>query len=226
MAPDVVVGWRRPAAAADRTFTDVLASRFAGRTELDVAADLARLLVEHGHASADFTIVASGPNGASPHHEPSDRVIGDGDLVVMDFGGVLDGYCSDTTRTVVVGEPSAEQADVHAVVERAQRAAREAVRPGVALQEVDRAARRVIVDAGYGERFIHRTGHGIGIEVHEEPYVIEGNETPMEAGMTFSVEPGVYLPGAFGVRIEDIVVVTDDGVEALNDSPRGLRSVA
>jgi Xaa-Pro aminopeptidase len=186
----------------------------------------ARLLTEHGHATVDFTIVGSGPNGASPHHEPSDRRIMEGDLVVMDFGGVLDGYCSDTTRTVVVGAPTPHQAKVHAVVEDAQRAARDAVRPGVALQEVDRVARQVISEAGFGDRFVHRTGHGIGIEVHEAPYVVEGNATLMEPGMTFSVEPGIYLPGEFGVRIEDIVAVTDTGVEALNASPRGLTVVA
>ncbi len=216
---------RRAGAAADRAFVDVVRLPFAGRREDEVAADLARLLREHGHSSVDFTIVAGGPNGASPHHEPGARVVLPGDVVVMDFGGVLDGYCSDTTRTVVVGDPTPEQREVHGVVEAAQRAARRAVRPGHALQEVDRAAREVIAAAGYGERFIHRTGHGIGIEVHEPPYVIEGNETPMEPGMTFSVEPGIYLPGAFGVRIEDIVAVTADGVETLNDSPRGLSIV-
>jgi Xaa-Pro aminopeptidase len=147
-------------------------------------------------------------------------------VVVLDFGGVLDGYCSDTTRSVVAGDPTVEQIQVHGVVERAQAAARATVRPGVALREVDRAARDVIADAGYGERFIHRTGHGIGIEVHEEPYVTADNEALMEPGMTFSVEPGIYLPGAFGVRIEDIVAVTRDGAEAFNDSPRGLTIVA
>ena len=217
---------RRAGAAADRTFADIVTRPFAGRRETEVAADLAGLLVDHGHDRADFTIVASGPNAASPHHEPGERTIGAGDVVVMDFGGSLDGYFSDTTRTVVVGEPTAEQARVHDAVRRAQAAGTSAVRPGVAIQEVDRAARAVLVDAGLGDAFIHRTGHGIGMEVHEPPYAVEGDATELRPGMTFSVEPGAYLAGAFGVRIEDIVAVTDDGVEPLNDSPRDLTVVA
>jgi D-alanyl-D-alanine dipeptidase len=224
--PDELDALRRAGAAADRTFADVIAMSFAGRRELDVAADLADLLVAHGHDRADFTIVASGPNAASPHHEPGERTIAEGELVVLDFGGALDGYFSDTTRTVAVGEVSAEAREVHEVVRRAQAAACDAVRPGAAAQDVDRAARRVIEEAGYGDRFIHRTGHGIGLEVHEPPYVIEGNELVLAPGMTFSVEPGVYLEGRLGVRIEDIVAVTDDGVERLNTSPRELRTVA
>jgi D-alanyl-D-alanine dipeptidase len=146
--------------------------------------------------------------------------------VVLDFGGGADGYCSDITRTVFVGEPDAEQRAVYDVVRAAQQAAFEAVRPGVAAQDVDRAARAVIGEAGYGERFVHRTGHGIGIEVHEHPYIVEGNETPLAAGMTFSDEPGVYLPGRFGVRIEDQVVVTEDGAERLNEASRDLTVVS
>ncbi|HSM44516.1 MAG TPA: M24 family metallopeptidase, partial [Acidimicrobiia bacterium] len=169
----------------------------------------------------EFGIVASGPNGASPHHHGGDWVIEDGDVVVCDFGGRLDGYFSDSTRTFVVGDARAEQAEVHEVVEAANQAGRDAVAPGVPCQEVDRAARRVIEDAGYGEFFIHRTGHGIGLEVHEHPYMVEGNDLPLEPGMTFSIEPGIYLPGSFGVRIEDIVVCTDDGAESLNRSDRG-----
>jgi D-alanyl-D-alanine dipeptidase len=216
---------RRAAAAADATFDDVCELPFAGRREEEVAADLARLLVEHGHDRADFTIVASGPNAASPHHEPGARTIERGDAVVLDFGGPLDGYFSDTTRTVVVGEPPDGFEPVYAIVREAQAAAVEAVRPGVAIQEVDRAARRVISDGGYGERFVHRTGHGIGLEVHEPPYAVEGDVTALEPGMTFSVEPGIYLEGRFGVRIEDIVVVTTDGVERLNTTTRDLRNV-
>lgn len=223
---DELAALRRAGAAADRTFADIVAARFAGRAEREVAHDLAALLVHHGHTTAEFTIVASGPNGASPHHEPGERVIEQSDVVVMDFGGVLDGYCSDTTRTVVVGEPSREHLRVHDAVHRAQRAATATVRPSVPIQEVDRAARAVLVDAGLGERFIHRTGHGIGIEVHEPPYAVEGDLTPLRPGMTFSVEPGAYLDGAFGVRIEDIVAVTPDGVEELNRSPRDLTVVA
>jgi Xaa-Pro aminopeptidase len=207
-------------AAADATFADILRVPFAGRRERDVAADLARLLVEHGHASADFTIVGSGPNGANPHHGAGERVIAAGDAVVLDFGGTFDGYGSDTTRTVHVGEPSAEHLRVHEVVRAAQQAGFEAVRPGSACQDVDRAARAVIEEAGYGELFTHRTGHGIGVTVHEPPYIVEGETQPLVAGMCFSIEPGIYVPGEFGVRIEDIVAVTADGGRRLNDSPR------
>jgi Xaa-Pro aminopeptidase len=223
--PDELDALRRAGAAADATFGDVVGLRFAGRREDEIAADLGRLLVEHGHARADFTIVGSGPNGASAHHEPGGRVIEPGDAVVLDFGGELDGYYSDTTRTVVVGGSPPGFDEVFRAVFEAQAAGVAAIRPGVPIQEVDRAARAVTRDAGFADRFIHRTGHGIGLEIHEPPYVIEGNETPLEAGMTFSVEPGIYLEGRFGVRIEDIVAVTSDGVERLNRSPRELRTV-
>ena len=213
-------------AAADAVFEETAATRFSGRTEAEIAAELGERLVAHGHSTVEFTIVASGPNGANPHHEESDRVVQDGDMVVLDFGGTMDGYGSDTTRTVHVGEPTDEEAEVHAVVRRAQQAAFEAVRPGVACQDVDRAARRVIADAGYGERFIHRTGHGIGLTAHEPPYMVEGETRPIEAGMCFSIEPGIYLPGRFGVRIEDIVVATEDGARRLNDTSRELRIVS
>jgi Xaa-Pro aminopeptidase len=169
--------------------------------------------------------VASGPNGANPHHEPGDRVIREGDMVVLDFGGLKDGYGSDTTRTVHVGEPSAVEREVHDVVRAAQQAAFEAVRPGVACQEVDRVARRIIEDAGYGEFFIHRTGHGIGLTTHEPPYLVRGEEQPLVPGMCFSIEPGIYLPGRFGVRIEDIVTVTGSGGHRLNDTDHGLAIV-
>jgi Xaa-Pro aminopeptidase len=212
--------------AADATYEEIVQLRFAGRRETEVAADLARLLRGFGHEQVDFTVVGSGPNGANPHHEAGERTIQHGDAVVLDFGGVADGYCSDITRTVFVGEPSAEQAAVYGIVREAQQAAFEAVRPGVAAQDVDRAARAVIADAGYGERFVHRTGHGIGLEIHEPPYIVEGNATPLAAGMTFSDEPGIYLPGRFGVRIEDQVVVTEDGAERLNEATRDLTVVS
>ena len=213
---------RRAAQAADAALADVVRGRFAGRREDEIAADLAEGLLAHGHERVEFTIVATGPNAASPHHEPSARTIEPGDAVVLDFGGVLDGYCSDTTRTLSVGEPDRLLAEVHAVVREAQAAARAVVGPGVAIREVDRAARSVIEAAGYGERFFHRTGHGIGMEVHEPPYAEEGDATVLAPGMTFSVEPGIYLEGRLGVRIEDIVAVADDGVDVLNRSPREL----
>ncbi len=212
-------------AAADATYEQILGVRFAGRKETDVAADLARLLREFGHEQVDFTVVGSGPNGANPHHEAGDRVIEVGDAVVLDFGGLMNGYGSDTSRTVCVGEPSAEVREVHEIVRQAQQAGVDAVRPGVACQDIDRAARKVITDAGYGEQFIHRTGHGIGTTTHEPPYMIEGEEQPLVPGMCFSVEPGIYLAGRFGVRIEDIVTVTEDGSRRFNDTDRHLRLV-
>ncbi|MFF7235014.1 M24 family metallopeptidase [Streptomyces collinus] len=209
-------------AAADATFEEIRKVTFAGRRESDVGQDLAGLLRRFGHSQVDFTIVGSGPNGANPHHEVGDRVIQRGDMVVLDFGGLKDGYGSDTTRTVHVGEPTEEERTVHDIVRAAQEAGFRAVRPGVACQEVDRAARAVITDAGYGEYFIHRTGHGIGVTTHEPPYMIEGEEQPLVPGMCFSVEPGIYLPGRFGVRIEDIVTVTADGGRRLNDTTREM----
>lgn len=196
--------------------------RFEGRTEIDVARDLQAMTVEEGHEVSEFAIVGSGPNGASPHHHPGDRVIENGDVVVCDFGGRWGGYFSDSTRTFVVGDPTEEQVEVHSVVAASNEAGRLAAMPGVPCEAVDTAARQVIVEAGYGEYFIHRTGHGIGLEVHEHPYMVEGNNRTLEDGMAFSVEPGVYLPGRFGVRIEDIFVC---GVGSLNDSERGLVSV-
>jgi Xaa-Pro aminopeptidase len=223
--PDELDALRHAARAADETFRQVVQLPFVGRREEEVAADLARLLVEHGHRTAGFTIVASGPNGASPHHEAGGRTIVPKDTVVMDFGGELAGYFSDTTRTVAVLEPSDGLEAIFAVVRDAQSAAVEAVRPGVTTDSIDAAARGVIDEAGYGELFIHRTGHGIGLEIHEPPYVVAGDGTVLEPGVTFSVEPGIYLAGRFGVRIEDIVAVTDDGVERLNRSTRDLTIV-
>lgn len=213
-------------AAADAAYEEIRNARFAGRTESDVAADLAALLRRFGHSQVDFTVVGSGPNGANPHHEAGERVIREGDMVVLDFGGLVHGYGSDTTRTVHVGEPTAEEREIHDVVRAAQEAGFRAVRPGAACQEVDRAARRVIADAGYGEYFIHRTGHGIGTTTHEPPYMIEGEEQPLVPGMCFSVEPGIYLPGRFGVRIEDIVTVTGSGGRRLNDTAREMAIVS
>ena len=212
----------RAGAAADAAFEDVLRVRFAGRRESEVAADLADLLRRYGHGQVDFTIVGSGPNGADPHHGAGERVIEPGDAIVLDFGGLLDGYGSDTSRTVSVGEPSEELRAVHGIVRQAQQAAFEAVRPGVQCQEIDRVARQIISDAGYGDHFIHRVGHGIGVTTHEPPYLVEGETQVLVPGMCFSVEPGIYLPGRFGVRIEDIVTVTEDGGRRLNNTTREL----
>jgi Xaa-Pro aminopeptidase len=221
--PDEVAALRRAGAAIDRVHARIGEWLRPGRTEREVGRDIADAIVAEGHVRADFVIVGSGPNGASPHHDLSDRVIEVGDPVVVDIGGTTpEGYCSDETRTYAVGEPDAEFRRYYEVLLRAQLAACEAVRPGVGAQDVDRAARKVIVDAGYGEFFIHRTGHGIGVEGHEDPYIVEGNDRPLEEGMAFSVEPGIYLPGRHGARIEDIVVCTADGGERLNLTAREL----
>jgi D-alanyl-D-alanine dipeptidase len=212
----------RAARCTDEAFRRITREGLESRTEEDVAKALRHHMVDSGHDSADFWIVASGPNGASPHHEPGGRSIRMGDAVVLDFGGWVGGYCSDMTRTVCVGDPSAEIKEVHEIVREAQEAAFRSAGPGVPAEEVDRAARRVIDEAGYGACFIHRTGHGIGLEVHEPPYIVQGNVDPLEPGMCFSIEPGIYLPGQFGVRIEDIVAVTDDAAVRLNHAPREL----
>lgn len=198
----------------------------AGRTEREVAADIAEAIVAEGHRTVEFVIVGSGPNGADPHHEVSDRVIGDGEIVVVDIGGAVpSGYNSDSTRTYVVGTPDPAAADRIAVLVRAQQAAVDAVRPGATAEEVDAAARSVLAEAGLAEAFLHRTGHGIGVSVHEEPYIAPGNDLVLREGMAFSIEPGIYFAGEWGARIEDIVVVTADGCERLNIAPRGLTAV-
>jgi D-alanyl-D-alanine dipeptidase len=212
-------------AAADAAFAGIRQVPFAGRREEEIAADLADLLRGFGHEQVDFTVVGSGPNGANPHHEAGERVVEDGDMVVLDFGGLMHGYGSDISRTVHVGEPTDEERRVHEIVREAQEAGFRAVRPGAACQDVDRAARAVIAEAGHGEFFIHRTGHGIGVTTHEPPYMIEGERQPLVPGMCFSVEPGIYLPGRFGVRIEDIVTVTEGGGRRLNDAPREIVTV-
>lgn len=212
-------------AAADAAYRDIIGTRFAGRRETDVAADLAALLRQHGHEQIDFTIVGSGPNGANPHHEAGDRLIQPGDTVVLDFGGLRFGYGSDTTRTVSVGEPGPEARTVHEIVRQAQEAAVNAVRPGVTCEDIDQVARKIIADAGYGDNFIHRTGHGIGVTTHEPPYIVTGEAQPLVPGMCFSVEPGIYFADQFGVRIEDIVTVTEDGVQRLNNTSRVLQTV-
>ncbi|WP_432894280.1 M24 family metallopeptidase [Kribbella sp. CA-245084] len=215
---------RKAGAAIDRVHARVGEWLRPGRTEAEVGADIAAAIVEEGHAEADFVIVASGPNGASPHHALSERVIEAGDVVVVDIGGpVAEGYNSDSTRTYAVGAPrDSDVPATYAVLQQAQQAAVDAVRPGATAESIDAAARDVIAAAGFGEYFIHRTGHGIGLDVHEEPYIVAGNDLPLEAGMAFSVEPGIYQPGRWGARIEDIVVVTADGGESMNNQPHDL----
>lgn len=217
---------REVAQAADRAYAAVRALEFAGRREQDLATDIARLLRDEQHDEVTFTIVASGPNGASPHHHTGERIIVPGDAVVLDFGGTRQWYCSDITRTVVVGEPDDELVRVHDLVRRAQEAGYAAARDGARAADVDAAARAVIGDGGYGDRFIHRLGHGIGLDGHEHPYLVAGNDLALEPGMTFSIEPGIYLPGRFGVRIEDIAAIGADGrAEAFNDADRALARV-
>ncbi|HJP66532.1 MAG TPA: Xaa-Pro peptidase family protein [Actinomycetota bacterium] len=217
---------RRAARAADEAFNRIVRETLAGRTEHDVARLLGEHLEDAGHDAVAFTIVGSGPNGASPHHEPGDRGIRAGDALVMDFGGQVQGYCSDITRTVSVGPASEELAEVHDIVRLAQEEAFKTAGPGVPAEEVDRAARSVIEEAGYGDVFVHRTGHGIGLELHETPYIVAGNREPLEVGNCFSIEPGIYLDGRFGVRIEDIVAITEEGAVRLNHATRDLVVVA
>jgi Xaa-Pro aminopeptidase len=213
-----VAALRRAAEAADRVAAQLQAGDvpLVGRTEAEVSADLAARLREEGHDRVNFAIVASGPNSASPHHQPAGRRVAPGESVVCDFGGTLDGYCSDITRTVFTGEAPSAFRDLYGILQEAQAAAVAAAAVGTPCEDVDAVARRVIDDGGYGPHFIHRTGHGIGMEEHEEPYLVAGNCAPLVAGHAFSVEPGIYVPGRWGARIEDIVVATDDGPAALN----------
>ena len=223
---------RLAGAAADRVVDQIAAGRLVGRTEADVAREVRERLLAEGHELAEFAIVASGPNSASPHHEASDRVIAAGEPIVLDIGGALGGYGSDTTRTLWVtggdeaNGPTEEFRHLFAVLLAAQLAATAAVRPGVAAEAIDRTARDIIDGEGYGENFFHRTGHGIGLEGHEEPYLIAGNDEPIGSGMAFSIEPGIYLPGRYGARIEDIVVCGPAGPIVLNNQPRELRVVS
>jgi Xaa-Pro aminopeptidase len=214
-------------AAADRVAAQLLGGDIAliGRTEAAVSADIGRRLIDEGHQQVNFAIVGSGPNSASPHHEAGPRVIEAGEAVVCDFGGTMNGYCSDTTRTVFTGPAPTEFAELYWVLEQAQAAGVVAAVVGNACQDVDRASRGPITEAGYGEWFLHRTGHGIGLEEHEDPYIIEGNTTSLVAGHAFSVEPGIYLSGRFGARIEDIVVASGDGPISLNNSDHSLTVV-
>ncbi len=219
-------------AAADRVAAALLAGEIGliGRSEADVSKEIGERLLTEGHHRVNFAIVGSGPNSASPHHEPGSRVIGPGEAVVCDFGGrfYLDdtvGYCSDITRTVFTGEPTQEFLELYGVLEQAQARGVGAAVVGATCESVDAAGRDLIADAGFGEAFIHRIGHGIGIEEHEDPYMVAGNATPIAPGHAFSVEPGIYLEGTFGARIEDIVVASDNGPIACNCADHSLHVV-
>jgi Xaa-Pro aminopeptidase len=222
---------RGAAHAADRVVDQIAAGRLVGRTEADIARETRERLIAEGHERADFAIVAAGPNASSPHHEASDRVIQAGEPIVLDIGGLFGGYASDTTRTLwpTGGDPSRtpdpEFQAAFDVLRRAQAAATAAVRPGVVAERIDATAREIIAEAGFGPNFIHRTGHGIGLEVHEGPYLISGNAEPLRTGMAFSVEPGIYLEGRWGMRLEDIVVCGSSGPDSLNRSSLDLRVV-
>jgi Xaa-Pro dipeptidase len=222
---------RAAAEAADRVIEAMIGGPLVGRSEAAVAAEVRARLVDEGHDTAEFAIVAAGAHSASPHHEPGTRVIRAGEALLFDIGGRRAGYCSDTTRTfwLATADGSAPDpgfAEIHAITERAQASGRAAANAGSTFASIDAAARDVISAAGHGAAFFHRLGHGIGLEVHEEPYVIWGNDDVAVAGDTFSVEPGIYLEGRYGVRIEDVVVCGAGGAESLNASPRGLRVIA
>ena len=222
--PAEIDALRDAGAAIDRVHARMGEWLRPGRTERQVGADIARAILDEGHETVDFVIVGSGPNGASPHHDLSDRVIEPGDPVVVDIGGTTPaGYCSDSTRNYLAGGPAPQgYEEGFAALAAAQQAQREYARPGVTAESVDAVGRQILADAGYGDLFIHRTGHGIGQETHEEPYIVAGNTLVLEPGMAFSIEPGFYVDGRYGARIEDIAVCTDDGLEVLNNTPREL----
>ena len=228
--PAEVAALRTAAEAADRVAAQLHAGEIplVGRTEAEVSADISQRLLAEGHDHVNFAIVAAGENAASPHHEAGPRVIRRDEVVLCDFGGVYSlseeepGYCSDITRCVWTGEPPAEFAELYAVLWEAQSAAVDAAVVGTPAEDVDRTARRIIGDGGYEGHFIHRTGHGIGLGAHEDPYIVEGNGVPLEAGHAFSIEPGIYIPGRWGARLEDIVVATDGGPDPLNRVEHGL----
>lgn len=225
--PDEAAALSEAAEAIDRVHARMGEWLRPGRSEREVGADIARAIVDEGHVRVDFVIVGSGPNGASPHHEVSDRIIQAGEPVVVDIGGTMpSGYCSDSTRNYLAdGFAPDEYLAAYDVLLLAQEAQRAHARAGVTAESVDEVGRSILRDAGYGDLFIHRTGHGIGMETHEEPYIVEGNQGVLEPGMAFSIEPGFYVDGQYGARIEDIVITTEDGVDVLNQTPRGLTAL-
>lgn len=224
-----VAALRKAASGVDRVAAALQSGEIhlVGRTEAQISADIGRRILAEGHDRVNFAIVAAGENAASPHHTPGARVVREGEVVLCDFGGTMPtesgaGYCSDITRCVYTGEPPAEFRDLYAVLEEAQHQAVEAATVGTPCEDVDAVARRVITEAGYGDHFVHRTGHGIGIEEHEDPYIVAGNCTALAPGHAFSIEPGIYVPGRWGARLEDIVVASDAGPDALNTVDHGL----
>lgn len=221
-----VAAMRKAIQITEDALQAVVATVEPGQTERSIAERLRIELLQRGGGPLPFPpIVLAGARAALPHGEPSDAVVEAGQVLLIDFGTTIEGYASDITRTFVIGgELSAAHQAAYAAVLAANQAGREAAKPGVTAQEVDRAARQAIVDAGLGEYFVHRTGHGLGLDCHERPYIVEGDETVLEPGMTFTVEPGVYLPGDIGVRIEDDMLVTEDGAESLTTYPREMGS--
>lgn len=227
-----ITALRTAAAAVDRIAAQLQAGEIPliGRTEAAVSADLGRRILDEGHHRVNFAIVAAGENAASPHHEPGARVIGPGEVVLCDFGGTMAdsfgiGYCSDITRCIVTGQATSKMAEVYSLLHEAEGVGRAAGAAGVPAEDVDAATRSIIDAGGYGEWFMHRTGHGIGVEEHEDPYIVLGNHKPLEVGNAYSIEPGIYLPGEFGFRLEDIVVLTDSGAESITNADRSLISV-
>jgi Xaa-Pro aminopeptidase len=225
-SPAEVEALRHASSAADAVFEDLSSTTFAGARELEVVDRIRELLASHGNDATGSGLAAFGENSAAPHHHPSGRVARDGDAVIVDYGGTVRQYRADITRMFHVGEPTGEFQQVYEIVDAANQAAFEAAAPGVPAEAIDAAARMVIEEAGFGDRFLHRTGHGIGLDVHEPPYLVRGNTDPLAAGMAFTIEPGIYLEDRFGVRIEDVVVVTEDGAERLNVSSHALRVVS
>lgn len=224
-SPFEVDALRAASRAADAVFEELISLPVLGMTEQTLLSEIHRLLLEKGHDTIGGGIVGFGPNGASPHHHVTDKRGAPGDAVVVDFGGIRQNYRSDITRTFHLGKPSDEFRRVYEIVDNANDAAFQHVKPGVTAEELDAVARDHIAAAGYGDAFLHRLGHGIGLDGHEAPYLVRGDTTVLDEGMTFSIEPGIYLEGRFGVRIEDIVVVTRDGAERLNESTHKLQEL-